>query len=61
MTAIATELDHPTTDWRATASADNPAGPLFGDEYVEGDLALQDPMALSCSLATGSTHIPCCA
>lgn len=46
---------------RSTAGEDNPAGPLFGDEYAEADLALQDPMALNCSLATGSRTMHCCA
>lgn len=57
MTATITEQG----SWRTTSSPDNPAGPLFSDEYTEADLALQDPMALSCSLATGSERINCCA
>jgi hypothetical protein len=60
MTAVITDLEA-RTDWRTMAGADNPAGPLFSDEYAEADLALQDPMAISCSLATGSSRIPCCA
>lgn len=59
MTAILT--DESTVNWRTTANADSPAGPLFSYDYAEEDLALQDPMALSCSLATGSSKIPCCA
>jgi hypothetical protein len=60
MTAIAPDLEA-RADWRATASEDSPAGPLFSDAYAEADLALQDPMALNCSLATGSRTINCCA
>ena len=60
MTAVITALEA-STDWRTTASVDSPAGPLFSDEYAEADLALQDPMAINCSLATGSRTILCCA
>ncbi|HEX8767269.1 MAG TPA: DUF6229 family protein [Jatrophihabitans sp.] len=60
MTAIITDQES-TESWRTTPGPDNPAGPLFSDEYAEADLALQDPMALSCSLATGSYRIQCCA
>lgn len=58
MTAILTDSD--TVDWRTVASADSPAGPLFSTDYAEGDLALQDPMAIDCSLATGSSKYLCC-
>lgn len=57
MTAILTE----DSTWRTTASPDNPAGPLFSDEYAEADLAHQDPMAIGCSMATGSRTVQCCA
>lgn len=59
MTAIANDLEA-NADWRVTVK-DSPAGPLFSDEYAEADLALQDPMALDCSLATGSRTYNCCA
>ena len=60
MAATTLELDR-TIDWRTTASADSPAGPLFSDEYAEADLVSQDPMMLECSLATGSYRVNCCA
>ena len=60
MTAVLSDLDA-RPDWRATAGVDSPAGPLFSDRYAEADLAMQDPMAIGCSLATGSSMIPCCA
>lgn len=59
MTAIAPSRND--MDWRSTADEDNPAGPLFSDEYTEADLALQDPMAFNCSMATGSRTMHCCA
>ncbi|MDQ1738870.1 MAG: hypothetical protein QOE53_522 [Pseudonocardiales bacterium] len=60
MTAVISDLET-RANWRTTATADNPAGPLFSDEYAEADLALQDPMALNCSMATGSRTYLCCA
>lgn len=60
MSSTLTELDS-TVTWRTTAGPDSPAGPLFSGEFAENDLALQDPMALDCSLATGSSRIACCA
>lgn len=60
MTAIVTERENSTANWRTTASADNPAGPLFSDEYAEADLARQDPMAWGCSVDTGSKTVHCC-
>lgn len=59
MTAIATSDN--AVSWRSTADEDNPAGPLFSDEYAEADLVSQDPMMVNCSLATGSYRINCCA
>lgn len=60
MTAVLPTSDT-STDWRVTAGDDSPAGPLFSHEHTESELALQDPMALNCSLATGSATIFCCA
>lgn len=48
-----------TTDLRALADQDHPAGPLFSTPYVENELTHNDPFS-NCSLATGSRTTNCC-
>lgn len=47
--------------WRASASADNPAGPLFTSRYAEADLTNRTAAYVTCGTdCSGSHTIYCC-